>query len=284
MNTEDFFHTISQDKIPVLAPGALTLLKVFSDENLNYQKLAINLQLFPGISAKLIALANSPWSAPIQEITSIEACCSRLGLKVVKTISIALAVSASFRWQKCSEFEVENFWAHTLLTAELTTLIAPLLQAPPKIEIETLRTAALLQNLGLLFLVHQFPQATGEVLAIYKDNPEQNLNQLFIHKIGAGISDCGTFLANHWGLPRPLQVAMSNHHYGDYEGEHSELVSLLAITSTLVSDLYHHSDKQELCIASHLNAHISQAHIEPLIKQIRQHKSRIDELIISTRW
>ena len=61
-------------------------MQSLADENMGYQQLAEVIKHYPNITARLIFLANSPWSSPISPISSIEQACSRLGVPIVKSI------------------------------------------------------------------------------------------------------------------------------------------------------------------------------------------------------
>jgi HD-like signal output (HDOD) protein len=86
-------------------------------------------------------------------VTSLEATCSRLGLGVVRSTSIALAISAPFNPAKCPSFDLEYYWCSVLLTAEAASRLAAESSSKHEFEPATARAAGLLHNLGLLWLV-----------------------------------------------------------------------------------------------------------------------------------
>ncbi len=233
---EQFFTSIEDCRIPVLAPGSLSLVSALAADNQTWRDLTLILERFPGIAAKLIALVNSAWSAPIDPITSLEAACSRLGVNVVKSVSTALAVSGSFDTSECQAFSPEHFWSGSLLVAESAAVLAPLLDGSARIDLPTARTAGLLHNLGLLFLVDLLPAQTSRVLRMSSDS-ELTLNALCKQELGIGITDIGGFLAHKWRLPAALADVMSNYDNGDYQGEHRSLVDVVSISVEIVAAL-----------------------------------------------
>ena len=72
-------------------------------------------------TGKLISLANSVWSAPTDEVSSLENACARLGFGVVRSTSIAIAVAAPFNPSTCPAFDLEYYWCSVLLTADVAS-------------------------------------------------------------------------------------------------------------------------------------------------------------------
>ena len=118
LGNDDKLQQLSFKHIPVLPPGAPYLLKALTDESLSFVELAAVIERYPTIAARLISLSNSAWSSPVSEITSVEMACSRLGFDVVRSASIALAVSAPFDTSRCQAFDTRFFWCTSLLAAD----------------------------------------------------------------------------------------------------------------------------------------------------------------------
>jgi HD-like signal output (HDOD) protein len=90
-------HLITNSKrIPTLTIQVRFLFQAFSDDTLGLSGLAKTLKYYPIISARLIGLANSAWFAPAMPINSIERACARLGMDIVRSVSIGLALISPF--------------------------------------------------------------------------------------------------------------------------------------------------------------------------------------------
>lgn len=134
-------------RVPVLPRGTARLLGVLADEDIDFQELVAEIELFPPIAARLLSVANSAWSAPVSPVTSLVMACSRLGLNVVRTVAMALAVAEPFNPAVCPLFEPQRYWSSALLTAEAADLVA---RAATFDDPQTARTAGLLRNSTLL--------------------------------------------------------------------------------------------------------------------------------------
>ena len=223
--------------LPVLPPGATYLLEALADDNIEIPQLAEIIERVPTVAARLIALANSAWSSPVKAITSLDQACARLGLGVVRSTSIALAVSSPFDMNRCPAFDAKTFWASSLLTAEAAALFTHLMPPNHDLQVSTSRTAGLLHNLGLLLLADQMP---GEVqLAIEKAGKDSAPSlRLALQSIcGLDYTDAGAYLSEAWGLPEPLSTAIEHHANPDYEGEHWQVACLVGASASMVSSI-----------------------------------------------
>ncbi len=109
---------LQHDQLPVLPSGVPYLLQTLMDENIDNNKLKAVIGRFPSIAARLLCLANSAWAAPPVPVTSLDMACARLGLNIVRSVSIALAISSPFNPARCPAFDAERYWCTALLVAD----------------------------------------------------------------------------------------------------------------------------------------------------------------------
>lgn len=194
------------DRIPVLPPSVPYLLQALQDDEISFGEMANVIENVPSVAARLLSLANSAWSSPASPVTTLGMACSRLGLRVVRSASIALAVSQPFNPARCPPFKGHIYWGSALLNAEAAWLLAS--DAVPQ-QANEARTAALLCNLGLIWLADILPKETGQ--ALLQAEPEQpgRLDQLLSDTCGIGYIEAGARLAEVWNLPPPLLDAIA---------------------------------------------------------------------------
>ncbi len=211
---------VDKKRLPVIPAGVADLITSLSDETKGYRELALQLERFPTIAARLIGLANSAWSNPATEITSLEQTCARLGLRIVRSVSISLAISDTFNPNRCPGFDSVYYWSDALLVADIASILADNSAQQFDIDRGIARSAALLHNLGLLFLVHHYPQQLDQSLRQYANNRDSALNEIIKQQLGISPAQAGSFLAVNWGLPEPIQITMS--YYDDVEYAETE--------------------------------------------------------------
>jgi HD-like signal output (HDOD) protein len=201
-------------RIPSLPNQVRHLLQAFNNENLGLQDLAKIIEYHPSIAARLIALANSAWSAPAQPISSIDRACIHLGLSVVRGVSIGLALMSPFKLGSCPAFELRRFWVSSQLVADAALLLATRLPDHPGDELlQTVHTGGLLHNFGLLCLADIVPRETQQALTLTRNNPEIGTNAALFELLGTDFREMGAWLAETWGLPLRLIAIMQ--HYAD---------------------------------------------------------------------
>lgn len=268
---------LNSTKIPVLSPGTPALLESLGDDTLNFDETAKLIEQFPGIAARLIALANSAWSAPVKEITSLEMACSRLGLNVVKSLSIALAVDSQFDATRCAEFDAEYYWSNALLVAEVASMLKPLVDVNQEFEVSTARTAGLLHNLGLLLLVDQLPAEMNVAFNLIKREQVDNIHQALVEVLGCDDGEIGKWLGDNWYLPEPIVNAMSFYNDINYEGHNKSLVTTVGLAVTLVST-HHHEYHPELIQKRSELMNLDMSEIEKIQQRLIQQSKKIKQL------
>jgi len=226
----DLAARLNVKQIPVLPSGASNLLKTLTDDSICFNDLAGILEQFPSIAARLIALANSPWSSPISPISSLEMACSRLGFDVVRSTSIALSVASPFDSNRCPGFNAKYFWTTALLAADATSW----LRAGSKsmqTELPTVRTAGLIHNLGLLLLADQLAEEVRQAINLAEESEDTNLSDALLYILGFNHFDAGLILGQAWHFPEPLLEAMAC----DTVGENSASGEIAGIVGLAIS-------------------------------------------------
>ncbi|MGD2118910.1 MAG: HDOD domain-containing protein [Chromatiales bacterium] len=268
---DEVLHRLGK-RLPVLPTASLNLLNLLADKNVEYSRLLQALEQFPSIVMRLIALANSVWSAPISPLNSLDMACNRLGLKLVRSVSIALAVAEPFDPSRCASFDAKKFWVNSLMRAEAAGLLA---KSEGCLDIHTIRTAALLSNLGLLWLADNMPQETSRAINLANADKDICLNQALKQHYQLGYDEVGEALLRYWRLPVVLQHAVAN----QFARRHTEQLCIdyvVASAARLVSSLDHkrsHGSEAGIEIAG-----LDQQDIEQISFQLRDNHAAIQEL------
>ena len=208
MDVRKLLHKIeteAKERLPVVPASVSQLLQVLGDNDVGLGDLARVVERYPTIAMRLIGLANSAWSAPATPVTSLTLACGRLGFKVVRSVSIALAVAEPFNAALCHRFDNRKFWTTSLIRADAASLLAD--QETREMR-ESARTAALLSNMGLLWLADYMPRETADALADVDDGRQSSVNAATLARCGFGYDVAGTAVATYWKLPPVLVDAI----------------------------------------------------------------------------
>ncbi|MEM7704609.1 MAG: HDOD domain-containing protein [Pseudomonadota bacterium] len=197
---------VSTASLPALLPASGYLVNRLSDPELDARSLPSVIEKAPVIAGRILALANSAWSAPAVPVTSLELACRRLGLNMIRTVGVAMAVSQPFRPVPVSGFNAIRFWASSLLAADAGYLLAEPLAPESR---ESARTAALLARLGILWLVENRPEDLARAIALMQADGDLALNDALRQCCGFGHVEISQQLAEHWRLPDVLCAAIA---------------------------------------------------------------------------
>lgn len=232
-------HIAHHLRIPVLPNSALQLIKALTSEDIGFRELSNVVNQHPSIAARLLALANSAWAAPVVPVLTVENACSRLGLNVVRSVSLGLAVIAPFNTANCPAFDLKRFWASSMLVAEGSGLLAAGVSGYEKNSMfhQTAQTAGLLHNLGLLCLADVMPKETHEAFQAVSHDHLTIMDALRL-KAKTDYCEIGSLVGNAWGLPKVFVVAMGHHHEAAYHEEFWQVSTLVGCVVRAVQHLF----------------------------------------------
>ncbi|AEG00501.1 HDOD domain-containing protein [Methylomonas methanica] len=234
-------------RIPSLPRQAQQLLQAFNNQDLDYGDLARIISRQPTIAVRLVALANSAWAAPAVPVNSLERACINLGFKVVRSVSIGLALISPFNTWACPAFDIRRFWMSSKLVADASALLASAMpDQPQQAFLQVLYTGGLMHNLGLICLADLMPEETNQALSNLASQPQLTVNQALENTLQTNYCEVGGLFAEIWGLPDDLTAIIKFHRSTDYPENHAELIALISDAAMLVSTLF--SDQPELPI------------------------------------
>ncbi len=209
---------LGSGRLPVLPSNTPMLLRALSNDQLDFNEVAEVIEQFPTVAGRLIALANSAWSSPVETILSVDQACARLGLSVVRSTSLALAVAAAFDPSRCPEFDAERYWTDALFCAEASARLCATGSLSQSLEPAAARAGGLLHSLGVLWIADRLPKEFGRAVQLRQsDEDGMRLHEALHRVLGFDQGDAGGLLALKWQLPEELELAMAM--AGDYRPE-----------------------------------------------------------------
>ena len=265
-------------QLTVLPAAVPELLAALSDEELTFQRLAAILADFPSIAARLIFLANSAWAAPVEEISSLEKACVKLGLSLVKSVSISIAIAAPFDPAKCLAFQSERFWSTAVLVADAALWLAAHSPHFADDDLGAVHTAALLHNLGLLWMADNLPERTNRAFEIVAADPSLSVPEVLREKCGADHAQIGGCLASAWNFPAMIRAAMQHHLDFSYDGENWPVAQLTGYAASMV----HHLDHEIEVLPEDLRLErlgISSASRDAVFERLQQRHEQVHEMV-----
>jgi HD-like signal output (HDOD) protein len=183
---------------------------MLSDEDLEIDDLAKVIEQDPALTARIIGLANAAYFAQPRPITSVtEAIIRVLGLQMVKTLALSIALCGAFDASRCPGFRLDEYWFRAFGSAQFARKLVLRMDAEHRPDADEVYLTALLFDIGILVLVHEFPQEYARVVADLERDPSLDVSARERHHIGISSHQAGEWLADHWHLPQCVVHAIA---------------------------------------------------------------------------
>jgi len=198
-------------KLPTLPAVALEIVRVSNDPKTAAGDLSRLLSTDQSLAAKVLRMVNSSYYGARNEVSSVKQAVVILGFETVRTLALSTAIMDKFdSSDSTSEASRNEFWKHCLGVAMTNRVIARHLKKS-KDEQELFYMAGLLHDIGKVVLDQYFHDNFTEILRRVGENQcsfyaaEKEINSITHDEVGA-------FLAQQWGLPKPIINAVRYHH------------------------------------------------------------------------
>lgn len=156
---EDIARELAGEVVfPTSFEAAIRLRKALQNSNLPIPRIASIVSVEPLVAAKLLHLANSvlysPDGTPARDL---QAAISRLGVKLVRTTALAIAMGQLMRSKEMAIFSdfTQALWAHTLKTAAAARVLA---RTHTRINPDEAMLAGLVHDLGAFYMLYRAAQ------------------------------------------------------------------------------------------------------------------------------
>jgi len=114
----------SLNHLPTSAAVMVKLLALGHDPDASAEDYAAIIEADPGLAARLLRLANSPWCAVRREVTSIKAAVSLLGQTAARTVSMSYCLSGLHHALRLPPDLERSLWEAALLKAATARRVA----------------------------------------------------------------------------------------------------------------------------------------------------------------
>jgi HD-like signal output (HDOD) protein/nitrogen-specific signal transduction histidine kinase len=205
---DPILQAIESGRVPSPPQLLLRLLQMVDDDQSTMGDLASLVRQDPGLSTRVLSIANSPALRRGSELISIENCLIALGTRMVRSIATCLSIQNLFeRRSGVSEADLSGFWVHSLIVAELSRNLAVSAGLPQP---EEAYLAGLLHDVGELILLSALGEPYAQLLASTAD--EDALQAKESAQFGVHHGEIGTWLTDQWHLDSSFADGILFHH------------------------------------------------------------------------
>jgi HD-like signal output (HDOD) protein len=222
------------DYLPPMPSVAQKIIIASNDETSDMDDIAKIIKEDPGLTAKIVGMANSAFFGFGRNVATLEqAIINVLGLDLVKGFALSLAMSSVFDPTKCVNFDLKRYWCSAFLTAELATGFAKHIDSKQVLDTNQLYLYGLLHNIGILVLTHRFPNIMSELFTIALQDREKRLIEYEKETIDFNHHEAGAWLGEKWKLPYEIIDVIEHHHNLEYPDRNSNFVILIGLCSRI---------------------------------------------------
>ena len=187
---------------------ALQIVALAGDPEIDVARVASTISKDPGLTAKVLRVANSPLYSKRRKSENLRQALVALGLNAATTLALSFSLVSTYKTGSGAGISHARYWRRAILGASAARTFAALrgLRAP-----EDIFLAALLQDIAVLAIDRVQPD-------FYRTPPEAPHRDLVAHELaalGADHAAVGAWLLRHWKLPESLCATVEASHAPD---------------------------------------------------------------------
>ena len=234
---ESITHLVRDvSSLPALPETVSCARQAMDDPDTSAQDVAAIIRRDPGVSAKLISLANSSAYGFVRRVDTVELATALLGLREVYSVVLSAAVIDHFEDSK--HFDYKGFWKRSMLCATAAHAIGKSCGYQAK----GLFTAGLLHDLGRAVLAEIAPKRYG---ALDHSLPDKVLIEEENRVFGIAHPEVGYVLATYWELPVEIAEAIRFHQHPGQASQAQDVVAVVGLAA-LITDAYGRVTKENV--------------------------------------
>jgi HD-like signal output (HDOD) protein len=188
--------------------------------------IAQSLSLDPGLSVKLLSIANSAAFSPTKKVENLTQAIALVGLSQLESLVLGVGVAKGIPKQTCQWHDPSEFWLTSARRAMLADELAKIL-CPAK-ESECF-TAAFLQDMALPFLACHRSEDYAPVFKTWHLEGG-DLARLERNVVEWDHAEVAAWICSEWELPENIALAINNHHNPELDDDDDTLIPVRLVS------------------------------------------------------
>ena len=209
-------------------PAAVTqLLAACQDANSTAQTFERIIECDPGLSVRLLKMANSPLYGLTREVQSIAHAASILGTRQLRSLALSVAGRSVFTGDEVAAKSRDELWNHSLASATVARVLA---KQAPQLDADDAFLSGVFHDVGKLFL---FDVVLKEHQSLASEFSGTALVSEETALFGIDHQAIGLKAAHGWGLSEQIKAAIGYHHDPSSSLVHPEKAMLMHLADRL---------------------------------------------------
>lgn len=234
-------------KLHTIPPVLDALIKRLEDDESNPGIIAEIIGQDISLTARVLRVANSAFYKRQLEVKTIDEAVAVLGTRAVKALSLSVSLfDVAYSKSSSRLIDLKEFWRHNLEVAVISSLLAEKVSG---CQPEEAFACGMLHDLGILFLIQEFPKDYSKVLKS-KDG-DGFLEDAEREVFGLTHSEIGAKIVATWNLPGIFGDSVANHHRQDLQP-----ITNLEIEIWRIVNLAHRFCRQGIDVVENISAKV----------------------------
>ncbi len=205
--TVDFQRLVnSASQLYTLPDIYFKVRSIINDPNSQMADLSSVLSNDPGLSARLLRMANSAFFGMQSEVDTITRAVQIIGFKHIYDLVIATSITKAFGSMSNDVMSMDAFWIASTERALICRFLATSFHLR---EVERLFVTGLLLDIGHLVIYEHCPEEAKQAIAISQAHMKP-LNQVEKELLGFDASELGAALAKSWNFPEQFSMLIAS--------------------------------------------------------------------------
>ena len=198
---------------------AQQIIELASDPDIDVIKVANTIAKDPGLTAKILRVANSPLYSKQRRSENLRQALVVLGLNAATTLALSFSLVGTYKGVKSSGIDYNRYWRRTILSASAARAFAVFKRIHA---VEDVFLAALLQDIAVIAIDKVQPDFYAGLAkaATHADWVAHEQNAL-----GIDHAALGAWLLEHWKLAGSLSRTVAGSHRPQSLGDNPESVA-----------------------------------------------------------
>ncbi len=183
---------------------AVQIISLANDPEINFKRVIQVVNCDPALASKILRIANSPLYPYGKKVENLHQALMVLGVNATISLALSFSLTTSLKTATHSGLDYDLYWKRACMASTASQVLGDTCQVT---EIEELRLAGLLQDLGMLALDQIFPDLYGS------HTGQQSIHASLIkheqHCLGVTHGAVGSWLLTQWNLPDRLRLAVN---------------------------------------------------------------------------
>jgi putative nucleotidyltransferase with HDIG domain len=241
----------SEDSLLSMPQSLSRILSMVDSDDFSMEDLSKIIMKDTGLTSKILRMANSAFYMQQSKISTVQQATVMLGITQVKCLALSASVFQVDMIENKYDINIKEIFSHFISVALGCKMLA---NATETISEEEAFIAGLLHDIGLVYLIHHFPEDYRKVM----DNAH-NYPTLFDAErgiLGTDHAIIGSLLAEKWNFPTQLCQAIANHHELPQSIDKVEVVSIVQLAELINKPLFDYRPRKlerRLAAVNHLS-------------------------------